>query len=340
MLTTRAHNSRRAGRVWTLHPCRGMATRPLAPLLVVLLLLPASTPAPVVAQTDSTRFDRFWGGDYDGPRRIEVAAAAGYALSTDWSDRVALQVLDAQGGVHQQVLLRNVAVAPGASVAGSFTYWRGRHGFRVSVGHSRSCLTTSSRCDGTDDPPADGDAALAVAEVPLDVWRYGVEGLVGLRNWEDSRLWRPYAVVGAGGVTYDPGGRSLALVPGSFETVIERGDGQGVVITHGHTTFLVATSELGLEHVFGLTLGAGMDVRVPIGIAGVGLRLELVDQITSSPFSVRVARLDDGGRRYPAYRDDVVFRSNAVHNLRLTAGLLIEFGLPGPRTEYDPGLRR
>jgi hypothetical protein len=310
----------------------------MAPRIVLSLSALLVAAAPATAQLDT--FERMWPGEYDGPRRLEFSVAAGYAFSTDWSERVALQVFDPHGGVHQQVLLRNVSVAPGAGGAAAVTYWRGRHGFRVSAGYSSSCLTTSSRCANGEAPPA-GDAALAVAEVPLDVWRYGIAGIVGLRNWEESRFWRPYLVVGAGGVTYDPDADALPLVSGSFETVVPRaGTPGGVVITDGHTSFLVATSELGLEHVFGLTLGVGMDLRMPVGIGGVGLRLEVADQMTSSPFSVRVARLDSDGRRYPGYAgNDVVFRSNVIHNLRLTAGIMLELGLNGPREEHDPSLR-
>lgn len=306
--------------------------------LVTLALLLVAPPA--YAQRDTTRFDRLWGApEYDGPRRIELSAAAGYALSTDWSDLVALQVFDVQGGAHRQVLLRNVAVAPGAGGTAAITYWRGRHGFRVHAGYSRSCLTTASRCrDGAGTPPPD-DAALGVAEVPMDVWRYGVDGIVGLTSWTSSRVWRPYLVVGLGGVAYDSDEDALPIFPGSFETQAPPpGSPSGsVVISNGATTLLVATDELGLENVLGLTLGAGMDLRVPLGIGGAGLRLEVSDQITSSPFSVTVTRLDNTRR---GGTDATVFRTRAVHNLRLTAGVMLEFGLSGPRTEHDPSAWR
>jgi hypothetical protein len=297
----------------------------------------------VAAQTDTTRFDRLWGAEYDGPRRLELSASAGYALSTDWSDLVALHVTGAGGGIHRQVLLRSVAVAPGAGGAAAVTYWKGRHGFRVTAGYTRSCLTTASRCvDGDAAPPAEG-AALTVAEVPMDIWRYGVEGIVGLRNWADSRFWRPYAVLGFGGVAYDPEAGALPIFPGTFETVVPPPDGGSgtVIITNGTDTFLLATDELGFENVLGLTLGIGMDLRVPVGIGGLAVRLELADQMTRSPFSVRVTRLGDDRRAfYGDGRDDIVFRSGVIHNLRATAGVALEFGLRGPREEYDPSLLR
>ena len=306
----------------------------VASLLLLLVCVPAS------AQQDSTRFDRLWLADYDGPRRLEVGVSAGYALSSDWTDLVALHVFDTQGGIHRQVLLRNVAVAPGAGGAVAVTYWRGRHGFRATAGYSKSCLTTSSRCvDGPVSPPESG-AALGVAEVSMDVYRYGIEGIVGLRNWRDSQFWRPYLIVGAGGVTYDPDEDALPLFPGTFETLVPPpSSGPGtVVITNGATTLLIATDELGLENVFGLTLGFGMDFRMPVGLGGVALRLEAADQITSSPFSVTVSRLDQDDDRccFDRRNEPTVFRAGAIHNLRLSAGVAVELPLRGPRTETDP----
>jgi hypothetical protein len=161
-----------------------------------------------------------------------------------------------------------------------------------------------------------------------------VEGLIGLRNFEGSRLFRPYLLVGAGGITYDPDSNALPFIPGSFETVIEPTDNANtVVVRRGETMLLVSTSELGLEHVFGATIGVGMDLRIPLGTGGLGVRLEFADHITSSPFSVRVARLDGNGRRDG---DDTVFRKDGIHNLRFTAGVSLELGLGGPMREHDP----
>jgi hypothetical protein len=177
----------------------------------------------------------------------------------------------------------------------------------------------------------------------MDVWRYGVEGIVGLRNWADSRWWRPYAILGLGGVGYDPEQGALPIFPGTFETLVPPPDGTSgtVIITNGTDTFLLATDELGFENVLGLTLGIGMDLRVPVGIGGLALRLELADQMTRSPFSVRVTRLGADGRRFHGdNRDDVVFQSELIHNLRLNAGVALEIGLRGPREEFDPSMRR
>ena len=84
-----------------------------------------------------------------------------------------------------------------------------------------------------------------------------------------------------------------------------------------------------------------MDLRVPVGIGGLALRLELADQVTRSPFSVRVTRLRDDGRRFHGdNRDDVVFQSELIHNLRLNVGVALEIRLPGPREEFDPSMRQ
>jgi hypothetical protein len=303
-----------------------------APLVALLLA------APAVAQIDTTRSRPFW-QPYDGPRRLEVSVSAGYAFSTDWSDRVTLDVFDTRGGAYRQILLRDVAVAPGAGGEVAVTYWKGRYGFRVHAGYSQSCLTTASRCGAR---PAARDAALSVAEVPMDIWRYGVMGVVGLRNYAGSRFFRPYLLVGAGGVAYDSDEDVLPLFPGTFQRLTPPGDALPgtVYITDGTSAFLIATDELGLENAFSLTLGVGTDFRIPAGPGGLSLRVELVDQITNSPFSVRVARLDNSGRfGFGRGIDETTFHAGAIHNLRLTAGVALEFGLRGPREEHDPWTR-
>jgi hypothetical protein len=309
-------------------------TLTLVPVAFAFLLAGA---LPVTAQTvGSDPMDDWW-RPYDGPRRVEFSALVSYGYSSSWNDLIAMQVGDAQGGVHQQILMRDLKIGPEAGIDGAVTYWVGRHGFRVHAGYTQTCLTTAARCTyGNGTPPADG-AALAVAEVPMDVWRYGVQGIVGLTRWTNQQVVRPYLIVGGGGVTYDPGRNRLALSPGSFETVVDRADlpAGSIVITDGTSSFLISTDELGFENQFSVTIGGGLDLRIPVGIGGVGLRLELVDQITSSPLSVRVARLQGGGR-YDRGIDEIRFGGNAVHNLRLSAGLKLELGLSGPREEYDP----
>lgn len=291
--------------------------------------------APAAAQPDSLGSRPFF-GTYDGPRRLEFSATVGHTFSTSWSDLVAFQVLDPNGGVHRQVLLRDISAGPEVGFDGAITYWRGRHGFRVHGGYTKSCLTTAARCNGDDTPPPANGAALAVAEVPMDVWRYGVQGIVGLRNWADSRNFRPYIIIGGGGVTYDPRDDVLPFFPGTFETLVPPGTPPGtVVIRDGASAFLISTPELNREHLLSGTLGIGVDLRAPVGLGGAAIRIELVDQFARSPFDVRVARLDDAGR-WSRGIDEVTFRGGVVHNLRLSAGVAIELPLRGPTTEYDP----
>jgi hypothetical protein len=306
--------------------------RPLTLAAACAVLLAA---LPAAAQTTGNDPLAEWWRPYDGPRRIEISALGSYGHSSSWNDLIAMQVIDAQGGIHQQILMRDLKIAPEAGADAAITYWVGRHGFRIHGGYTRACLTTAARCTyGEGPPPADG-TLLTVAEVPMEIYRYGVQGIIGLTRWTEGNPLRPYLVIGAGGVAHDPGRRTLSMFPGSYETVVERGDDPGaVVITHGSDSYLISTSELGFENRFSVTLGAGLDLHVPVGIGGVGLRFELVDQITSSPFDVRVARLGGGG--WHGSSDEVHFRGHAVHNVRFSAGLKLELGLAGPREEFDP----
>jgi hypothetical protein len=279
---------------------------------------------------------RSWWEPYDGPRRLEFSVLGGYAFSTDWSDLVALDVADGRGGLSRQVLLRDVAVAPGRGAEAAITYWKGRYGFRIHAGISQSCLTTGSRCRNSSSPPPAQGAALSVAEVDMDVYRYGVQGVAGLTSWRNGQFFRPYLVVGAGGVAYDPDEDALPFFPGTFQTVTPATNlpPGTVLISDGTSEFLISTDELGLENVFSLTLGIGTDLRIPVGIGGLGLRVELIDQIANSPFNVRVARV--GGNNRARYGDEKVFSGGVIHNLRLSAGFSLELGLAGPSDEHDP----
>jgi hypothetical protein len=169
----------------------------------------------------------------------------------------------------------------------------------------------------------------------MDIYRYGLQGVVGLRSWKNSEAFRPYMLVGAGGIAYNPDANALPFLPGTFQTVVSPGNlpTGTVLISDGSSEFLISTDELGLENVFSLTFGLGMDLRVPLGIGGLGLRIEAVDQMSNSPFDVRVARVDGGFARRSG---ETLFKGGVIHNLRLSAGLALEFGLAGPSTEHDP----
>lgn len=80
-----------------------------------------------------------------------------------------------------------------------------------------------------------------------------------------------------GGVTYD---LSRTISP-PLLTFIERGPSRSsearrdvVVIDDTGRQVLLAIDELNLETVFAVNFGAGTDFRIPLGPAGIGVRLE------------------------------------------------------------------
>ena len=75
----------------------------------------------------------------------------------------------------------------------------------------------------------------------------------------------------------------------------------------------------GLQTVFSLVVGAGTDLRVPVGNGGFGIRLQVADHMAASPMKVRVV----GGR----FGQPTDLGFGAIHNLRLTAGAVIDFDL-------------
>jgi hypothetical protein len=94
---------------------------------------------------------------------------------------------------------------------------------------------------------------------------------------------------------------------------------QVTIVNDRSQPLVIAIDELGLETRFAVNLGFGADFRVPLGPAGVGVRLELSDNIHESPLDIQIAELDavDGVVR-PTVR--------LVHNLRASAGLVLHFG--------------
>lgn len=287
-------------------------------ILVPALLLFAANPA--AAQRD------LW-TEYDGPRRFEVAAGGSVFLSTDWSDLILLESFG-PGGTHRQVLLREFAMAPEFGGHGSVTYWKGRYGFRVQGGFVRSCLATGNRCDGSTTPVQTG---LAPTEIQMDTWVYGVQGIVGLIEHTRGQWFRPYLIVGGGGVTYDLDQPLSVVLPGPLSSTgpvrFDNG-GETVVFAGDPGTFLLSMDEVSLETRFAVNLGVGTDFRLPVGPGGLALRLELSDHITQTPLSLRVARLDGGFFDHGI--DEVEFNSRAVHNWKVSAGLAFEFGLRTP----------
>jgi hypothetical protein len=152
---------------------------------------------------------------------------------------------------------------------------------------------------------------------------YDIGGAVGLIPYRRGRWAWPYAFVGVGGVTYD----LQHTVGPTLETVIERrpvrGTDSQIVVSHeSPRDLLIVLDELGLETQLALNIGLGADLRIPVGPASVGLRLELSDHVHDSPVDIEVTTVDPFGGRGGASRVDF----GLVHNLRAAAGLVVQVG--------------
>jgi hypothetical protein len=208
----------------------------------------------------------------------------------------------------------------------------------VYAGFVDSCITTRNRCEEFVLPSQIG---LPVVEVDMNQWMYGVQGIVGLQEWTPTQWFRPYFIVGGGGVTYDVDSPLSTILPGPITTTgpITIGDDNETVAVVGNPgTFIFAIDDVGLENKFALNLGIGMDLRIPFETGGIGLRFEMSDHITQSPLSVRVASLDGDGFGCNGFCngfnriDEIEFDRRTVHNWRLSAGIFLEFGVRG----YNP----
>lgn len=275
---------------------------------VVIALTIVTLPASAVAQTDLSTL-------YPGPPRVDVSAAGGFVMSTDWSNLVLLGTVSSVSGTLEQVLTRGLQVRPGPVFDAVVTYWEGRYGFRTHVGFSQSCLTAGTGC--TDVP---GQAGVSTS-VDVNAWTYDIGGSIGLLDYRrDTWVW-PYVFLGFGGVTYD-----LDQAVGPPLTFIERNPPRSVdgrlIVSDDPGPLLISIDELSLETKFAVNLGVGTDVRLPLGPASVGVRLEVSDHIHPSPIDVLVVQLD----RFRTSRGDTRLDSGFVHNLRAAAGLVLQFG--------------
>jgi hypothetical protein len=266
-------------------------------IVVVAAIVLLAQPVPAAAQTDLFAIP-------PGPRRVDLSGSSGFLLSTDWSDLVLLGSVSAVSGTVEQVLVRDLEVEPGPVFDGVVTYWEGRFGFRAHGGFARSCLAVGGNCGS--------------GSVDVDAWMYDVGGAVGLMDYRRGAWAWPYFFVGVGGVTYN-----LERTVSPPLTFLERrpprpSDGQVIVSRDDPDTLLIAIDELGVETRLALNLGVGADLRIPLGPASIGLRLEVSDHVHRSPLDVRVTEIE-GGR---SSRVDFGF----VHNLRAAAGLVVQFG--------------
>lgn len=266
-----------------------------------------------------------------GPRSVDISVTGGLFVSTDWSQNVFLESFQSSGVTQRQTLLRGFSVAPGFGATAAVTYWEGRHGFRVYAGFTGTCVTTGNDCD---------DVVLLPDEVfprrapDMNQYTYGFQGIVGLVDWSRDQWWRPYFIVGAGGVTYDIDDDFALLLPGPI-TVSDPGVINGIdriAVVDDPGTFLFAIDQVGIETKFAVNLGIGFDLRAPMRDRGIGFRFEASDQITQTPLSLTVTRLDGGviDGHCCGFRNDISqvdINQRSVHNWRLSGGVLFEFGI-------------
>jgi hypothetical protein len=276
---------------------------------VLIALAVATLPTSAVAQTDLSDV-------YPGRRHLDVSAAGGFLLSTDWSSLVLLGAVTPVSGALEQVLVRDLVVRPGPVLDAVVTYWEGRYGFRTHVGYAQSCLTVGTSCADV--------AGRTGAPRPIDVnaWMYDIGGAIGLIDYRRNTWVWPYVFLGFGGVTYDL--EETISPPLIF---IERAPpplpgGRLIVSTDTSDPALIAIDELSLETTFAVTFGVGTDLRIPLGPASLGVRLEVSDNVHGSPIDVLVVPVD----RFRAARSDTRLDFGYVHNLRAAAGLVLHFG--------------
>lgn len=247
-----------------------------------------------------------WSDPRDRPPRVDFSASAGFLMPTDWSDLVLLGSISAGSGVLEQVLVRELRVEPASVFDGAVTYWKGNYGFRVQAARSRSSLAVGSD----------------VPNIGIDTWLYDVRGAIGMGEYTPRRWVWPYAFVGLGGITYDLSRRIGPPLVTFVERAPARTVGQDglIVLTDRGRQFLLAVDELALETVFAVNVGVGTDFRIPIGAAGVGLRVELSDHVAPSPVSLDLHQLGEFGAAGTA------IRFSPVHHFRATAGLVLQIG--------------
>jgi hypothetical protein len=247
-----------------------------------------------------------WADPQDRPPRVDVSGSVGFLAPTDWSDLVLLGTISSTAGVLEQVLVRDLRVEPDSELGGSVTYWRGRYGFRVQGGFSSSSILSNERVG-----------------VDVDTWLYNLGGAIGFLEYAPGRWVWPYGFVGIGGVTYDLASRISPPLSMFIERRPAAPDGRReVVIVDNPREFLLAVDELDTETVFALNFGVGTDFRIPLGPAGIGLRLELADHVTTSPVGLRIGAL----RRAGTLAADTGVEFGPVHHFRASAGFVLQFG--------------
>lgn len=293
-------------------------TRRASTLRSIVLLSLAAAAVPGALRAQDIWDD--WYNPYAGqPRSLSIGVMGGTYWSTPWSDLVVLGSISSRGAV-EQVLLRQVQVSPGALFGGSITYRRGRGGARLQAAYSRSCLEIAGSCNPASF--ATGSQIPQPQRINVRTWMADVDGEISLVEARSGQWARPYLLLGAGGIVYDPDGSAAQLLPQflEFGGGSARVDGSEVTVSFPDAGQIVADVQgAGLQTVFSLVVGAGTDLRVPVGNGGFGIRLQVADHMAASPMKVRVV----GGR----FGQPTDLGFGAIHNLRLTAGAVIDFDL-------------
>lgn len=84
----------------------------------------------------------------------------------------------------------------------------------------------------------------------------------------------------------------------------------------------MAVDELHTETVLALNFGVGADLRIPMGPAGIGIRLELSDHVAHSPVALRIRELNPRG----GLTSDSTVHFGRVHHLRASVGFIVQLG--------------
>lgn len=146
-------------------------------------------------------------------------------------------------------------------------------------------------------------------------------GPVGLSaDQRVPRAVRPYVFAGVGVVAYD---LERPIGPEFLARLANQPASAPLFIHDDTTDLLLAVDELSLEATPAVHAGVGVDLRIPLGRAGIGLRLEVADHVSPSPVDLRVIRLDQPGPFLASPQTRVEF--DAVHHVRATVGLVIDF---------------
>jgi hypothetical protein len=263
-----------------------------------------------------------WADSEDRPPRIDFSASSGFLMPTRWSDVVLFGSLSPALGALEQVLSRDVHVEPDTQFTATTMYWRGRYGFRVRGGFSRSSLTISGVPVTGLLSSTPGDFTGDITSVGVNTWLYDVGGAIGFVEYAPSRRVWPYGFVGLGGITYDL--KTTIAPPLTFvqHDASVAATNHRIIVVNGGRQFLLTTNALSTETVFAANIGLGVDFSIPHKAGGLAVRVEVADHLAGSPLALRVEELSPFG----VAPSDTGVRYRLVHHLSVTVGLVVQIG--------------